>query len=370
MKEAYDKISLSNKVSSNLGINIWHKKESDVNNQNLNLIRRKECKIMEKKAICLLSIISVIFIGIASVVLGAGEEFPTKLIELYCPFGAGGGTSMGARVVAGAASEILGRPVVVVNKPGASGTIAAEYVARAKPDGYTLLLFNSASNGVVPAVRKVSYKREDFELYGQYAFIPMVLIVKDDAPWKSFEEFIAYAKKHPGELKAATSGVATSSHLGIELINRVAGVKIVHLPFKSGPEVTAAILGGHAHLGLEPIPAQKGVIEAGKFRVLAQASEKRLEEFPDVPTFIEKGYPELKWCPWHGIAGPKGVPEKISGKLKDAFSIAFQHKEVVEMLKKLGFTPNYRSADDFTKFVREDEEKFSKIAKEANIRLE
>lgn len=325
---------------------------------------------METKSKYLMVIMIQIFVVIASLGLAAEKEFPIKPIELYCPYGAGGSTSIGARIVAGTAAEILGRPVVVINKTGAGGSIAAEYVAKAKPDGYTLLVFNSGSNGVTPAIRTVRYSNADFELYCQYTIIPLIMLVKADAPWKSLEELIAYAKQHPGELKYPTSGIGTSAHFAMELFNHAAGTKIVHLPFKSDPECTAAILGGHAHVGILWWPANKGPVEGGKLRILAQASEKRLEEFPNIPTFAEKGFPEVTLYSWYGIAGPKGIPKEISDKLRDAFSKSSQHKEVIEALAKLGFTPYYRSAEDFAKFVKDEEEKYRRIAKEDNIRLE
>ena len=134
------------------------------------------------------------------------ETYPTKNIELVCPYGAGGSTSMGARIIAGTLSEMIGRTVVVNNKPGAGGSIGAEYVAKAKPDGYTLFVTNSGSNGVTPAIRSVRYKNEDFELFGQYAIQALGLVVRSDAPWKSVDELVQHAKQNPGALKFASLG--------------------------------------------------------------------------------------------------------------------------------------------------------------------
>lgn len=325
---------------------------------------------MKIKSIFLFLIIGMIFMGMANLVLGAEKEFPTKSIELICPFGAGGSTSMGARIVAGSASEILGRPVVVVNKVGGGGSVGTEYVAKAKPDGYTLLAASTASNGIGPVIRKVGYKNTDFEFLCQYAIIPMLMVVKSDAPWKSLEEIVAYAKEHPGELKYSTTGVGTSDHFAMALFNQVAGVNIVYLPFMSAGEALTAILGGHAQVGLLDWRVLKGSVDAGKLRLLAQANEKRLEEFPNVPTFAEKGYPGVKHYIWQGVAAPKGVSKGISVKLREAFSKASQHKEVIETLMKIGFTPSFRSAEDFTKFVREEEEKYMRLVREANIRVD
>ncbi len=326
--------------------------------------------MMEKKWVISLLMIGLMVIWTAGTALGAEKSFPTKIIELYCPFGAGGSTSMGARIVAGTAAESLGRPVVVVNKPGGGGTVGADLVAKAKPDGYTLLVTQAASNGIQPAIRKLRYKNTDFEFYGQYAINPYVMLVKSDAPWKSVEELVAYTKDHPGELKYCSSGVGASDHFTMELFKSVVGVKIEHLPFQSAGEGLTAILGGHAHVGILDWRTVKPLVEAGKVRVLAQANEKRLEDLSGIPTFAEKGYPEIKHYTWFGIAAPKGVPKQISEKLRDAFSKAFQNKEVIETLVKLGFTPYYRSAEDFTKFVKEEEEKYKRIAEKANIKMD
>jgi tripartite-type tricarboxylate transporter receptor subunit TctC len=298
-------------------------------------------------------------------------EYPVKTIELVCPFGAGGSTSMGARIIAGTLGEILGKPVIVNNKPGAGGAIAASYVAKSKPDGYTLFVFNSGTNGVIPAVRSVDYKTSDFELFGEYATQPLVLVVKGDAPWKSVQELAAHAKKNPNALKYATSGIGTSGFFAMEIFKGAAGgLKIDHVPFKSGPEYLAALLGGHAHTGVLYGVDVKGPVEAGKLRVLAAASEKRLDDYPNVPTFAEAGYPEVKLYAWYGIAAPKGLPKDVSDKLRDALAKTFQHAEVKKMLTHIGYVPVYREAEDFRKFVAEEEKKYQKVAKEAQIKVE
>jgi len=325
---------------------------------------------MKKKSICLLLIIGLVFAGFASVTLGAQKEFPTRSIEFVCPWSAGCGLYMAMRVLAGRASEILGRPVLVVAKPGAGGSIAAEYVAKANPDGYKLLIFNSGTNGVTLAVRKVRYSNADFEVFCQSFNQPMVLVTSSGSPWNSLEDLVTYAKSHPGKLKYGTSGVGTSSQLAMELFKLSAGIKIGHLPFLGGPKLYAALVAGHVPISIYYYAPIKGLIDAGNLKVLAQANEKRIKTLADVPTFVEKGYPEVVFYAWYGVAGPKGIPKDISDKLKDAFSQASQDKAVVKTLKKLGWTPCYRSAEEFAKFVKGEEKKYQKIAREANIQIE
>ncbi len=325
---------------------------------------------MSKKTYALVVVVGLICLGFTNGIF-AQEDFPTRNIELICPYGAGGSTSMGARIIAGTLSEFLGKPVVVINKTGAGGSIAAAYVARSKPDGYTLFIFNSGSNGVTVAVRKVPYSNDDFELFGQYASQKMGLVVRNDAPWKTVAEMVEYAKKHPGELKYATSGVGTSGHFGMELIKIVAGkLKIDHVPFKSGPEYIAAMLGGHVQLGFWYMVDFKPHVEAGRLRLLALATEERYKGFPDVPTFVEAGYPEVKLGTWYGLAAPKGLPKHVSDKLRAAADKTFQHGEVQKMLTKIGYDPSFLDAAGFTKFVKEAEKQYLWVAKEAGIKIE
>jgi tripartite-type tricarboxylate transporter receptor subunit TctC len=336
------------------------------------IICRKEGIIMKEKLICLLLVIgSLLGIGITNEVLGKEKEFPSKPIELICHMGAGGSTSMGGRIVAGTLSEFLGTPVVVINKTGGGGSVAATYAARSKPDGYTLFIFNSGPNGATPAMRSVDYKNTDFELIALYGTQPLVLGVKSDAPWKTLGELVEEAKKNPGKLKFSTPGIGTSSHFMMELFKITAGgLKIAHVPYKSGPESLAAVLGGHVQINSSFVVDIKGAVDAGRLRVLAVAEEKRLEDYPDIPTFSELGYPEVKLTAWYGIAAPIGVPKEVSDKLKDALYKTIKHPEVKKMLTNVGFTPVFKDAEEFTKFVREEENKFHRIAKEAGIKME
>jgi len=325
---------------------------------------------MKKKSLCLFLILGLVFAGIGSVALGAEKEFPTRSIEFVCPWSAGCGLYMAMRVLAGRASEILGRPVLVVSKPGAGGSIAAEYVAKANPDGYKLLIFNSGTNGVTLAVRKVRYTNADFEVFCQSFNQPMLLVTHSGSPWNTLGALVDHAKKHPGKLKYGTSGVGTSSQLAMELFNLSAGIKTVHLPFLGGPKLYAALVAGHVPISIYYYATIKGLIDAGKLKVLAQASEKRVEALNDIPTFAEEGYPQVVFYAWYGVAGPRGMPKKISDKLKSAFSQASQDKAVVKTLKKLGWTPHYRSAEDFAEFVKAEEKKYKGIVAGANIRIE
>ena len=315
-----------------------------------------------------------IIIGIL-LLLGAGggaiasSNYPNRAIEFYCPWPAGSGLFMSQRVLAQAASENLGRPVIVVGKPGAGGTVAAEYTLSSKPDGYKLFLFNSGTNGITVAVRNVRYKNSDFDIICGAYIQNLVLMVPINSPFKSANELIAYAKKNPGKLKYATTGVGTSAHLAAELLDQVAGIKTVHVPFQGGAKTYAAMVGGHVDFSIFYYGSVKGLVDAGKLRMLAVASDKRASNLPNVPTFAECGYPEMVFNVWYGVAAPKGLPEKVSKVLQDAFGKAAQDKTVAKMLHKLGYTEHYMPKEEFQEFVKKEVAKFKKIVKDANIQI-
>jgi tripartite-type tricarboxylate transporter receptor subunit TctC len=297
--------------------------------------------------------------------------FPEKPVELICPYGAGGSTSMGSRIIAGGMGENLGKPVVVINKTGAGGTIGAEFVASAAPDGYTLFVFNSGSNGVAVATRKLRYDNTKFDLFGQYAIQAMGLVVRADAPWKDINELIEGVKKHPDTYTYGTTGIGTSGNFGMELFMMEAGaLKLKHVPFKSGPEVITALLGGHIDMSFFYMVDFKGPVEAGRLKLLAIAGEERLKDFPNVPTFLEAGYPKILMYAWYGIAGPKGMPKEVYDKIAKAFVMTVENKDIQGMLAKIGYIPKFRNADEFRQFVTAEDAKCARIAKQANIKIE
>jgi tripartite-type tricarboxylate transporter receptor subunit TctC len=328
--------------------------------------------IMEKKLICMLLIIGIlVWLGVGKEVLGKEKVFPTKPIELICHTGPGGSTSIGGRIIAGTLSEYLGTPVIVINKPGGGGSIAPLHVARSKPDGYTLLISTATTLVILPAVLSVSYKMGDFEHLALYANQQLPLVVKRDAPWRTVQELVAEAKKEPGKLKYATSGIGSSSQLSMELFKSAAGgLKIDPVIFKSGAECVASILGGHVHVSILYMIDIKGALEAGRLRMLAIPTEKRLEDYPDIPTFAESGYPDVKLSSWYGISAPVGLPKEVSDKLKDALYKTIKHPDVKKMLAQTGVSPAFKDAEDFSKFLSEEEKKVHRIIKEAGIKIE
>ena len=327
---------------------------------------------MKMKLIFLLVVTgSLLGSGINNWVFGKETAFPTKPIEFYCPWGPGGAVSNAGRVVAKTLSEIIKNPVVVIHKTGGGGSVAASYVAKSKPDGYTLLISNTASNGIIPSIRMVEYKNADFEHLGLYLTQGLGLAVRSDAPWRTLKELVADAKKEPGKLKFSSSGIGTSSHFGVELLKIAAGgLKIGHVAFKSGPEGVAALLGDHVHMTFMYVVDLKGSLEAGTLRMLATGTEERMEDYPNIPTFAESGYPEVKIVSWHGLSAPIGLAKNVSDKLKDAIYKTIKHPDAKKGLRQLGYFPTFKGSEEYTEFIKEEEKKYQMIAKEAGIKID
>jgi tripartite-type tricarboxylate transporter receptor subunit TctC len=299
----------------------------------------------------------------------ADEDYPSRPIELVTHRTAGS-TFQGARIIADALGPLLGVSIVVTPKSAGGGTVAPASVATAKPDGYTLLVANSGSNGTVPAIMPVTYKNSDFHYLAMYATQPMTLVVKSGAPWKTLQELVADVKKNPGKYNYATSSVGAQSHFVMEMFKVAAGnLKIEQIPFRGAPESVAALLGGHVEIGSTYLADVKGQVDSGLLRILAVPEEKRLEAYPTVPTFAESGYPEVVSTAWFGIAAPAATPKKITDKLEAALRKVVDDPEVKRRLTEIGYTPVYLDSEHFTQFVSAQESLFTRVAKQAAITL-
>lgn len=327
---------------------------------------------MERKLRCLKGFLGLIimftFVGVCQ-----AAEFPTKSMEWLAPFGPGGPSAISLKFIGDAASKLLGQPVLVVAAPGAAGTVAGARVARAKPDGYTLLGSNSATNGTALFLKKdLTYSNNDFEFLAEYGAFDLGLAVKADSPFKTLEEYIEYAKKNPSVIKCATTGAGGADHLSSELLSiETGGLKIDYVPFKSPFEKRNAILGGHVHSGFiyggggGPGDEFRQMLDGGG-RILAVTTKVRLKAYPDVSTFSERGL-NVVLSSWYGIAGPKGMPKEVSKKLNDAIYKVMKEPETIKVIESLGFRYEFRDSEEFTKFVKEREKLVERIIKEAGI---
>lgn len=255
----------------------------------------------------------------------AQEPYPTRPITLVVPFAPGGVADLGSRIVADKMSEALGQRMVAEYKPGGGGSLGVSWVARAKPDGYTLLAAQTGPLVFTPAIRKVDYSVDDFILIGAYAQVPQWLLVKGDSRWKTLKDFVEEARRTPGKLIVASYGKMTTVDFGIQLLNKYAGINVAHVPYKSSGEAVTAVLGGNADAAF--VSGAGGQFGTGSVRILAVAEKTRLEAAPDVPTFSEFGYP-IVIPAWHSFAVPKGTPRHVIERLYEAQKHAFEKGSV------------------------------------------
>ena len=280
------------------------------------------------------------------------QAYPAKPVTMVVPWPAGGSTDIVMRAISEAAGKHLGQPIVIDNKPGASGTLGPAVVAAtAKPDGYTLAQMPITVMRL-PLMQKVSWDaRKDFTYVVHLTGYTFGITAKADGPFKSWQDVIAFAKENPGKLTYATPGTGTSLHIGMEQIAARAGIQLTHVPFKGGAETNAAVLGGHTSLQADST-GWKPLVEGGQLRLLAIWTAERSQVWPDTPTLKELGYPFVFDSPF-GIAGPKGMDPEVVRKLHDAFKKALEEPTVIEMMAKYDMVPRYLDTEGYRKAVEE-----------------
>lgn len=296
-------------------------------------------------------------------------EFPDKEINFLVGFAPGGSTDTTIRTVATASSKILNQPVVVTNKPGAGGAQALATLATIKPDGYTLGNFNiSAPIGNVIKNTDPFNVLTDFVPICNLTSFPNVIVVPSNSPFKNLSELVQAAKKKPGDINGATSGVGTSGHFSLELFKISAKIDITHVAHKGSTPAVTALLGGHIDCGNINSVDVIQHIKAGTLRALCVTSAKRVQELPDVPSIVEAGYPDAVIISWVGCAAPAGTPLPVVTKLADAFQKALNQKDVQDKLKEIGFTPDFMSPNEFKVFVKSEYDRYKKLAEIAGIK--
>jgi len=270
----------------------------------------------------------------------SAQDFPNRPLSWVVGFAPGGISDQGARTVAKTLSEKLGQTVIVENKPGAGGIVAAEYVANAKPDGYTLLY---ASNGVMAAnvslYKKLSYDPlKSFTLIHGFGSSPLVLVVPESSPFKTVKDLVDHARQNPGKLSYASVGNGTASHLVSELMAKHAGITMTHVPYRGSAPGMTDLLAGRVDLMFDYSIVVKPQIEGGKLRALAQTGATRMVSHPDVPTFGELGYKDVQFAAWATLIGPAGMPQPIVDKLATAFNAALKDPGIIKYHDDQGVT--------------------------------
>jgi len=313
----------------------------------------------------LLLIIGVLT-GMLAIVSGAAAQaWPTKPIRMVVTFAAGGGTDVVARIVAPKLSEALGQQVVVDNRPGAGGLIGTEIVAKAAPDGYTLLLGAAGATTIAPHIfgkEKVSYDvLKDLQPITLVATVPFIVTVNPAVPAKTLQELIAYAKANPKKLNFGSSGNGGSPHLAGELFDRMAGVEMVHVPYKGLAPAITDLLGGQIQLVFADVGLVVQHIKAGRLRALAVTSEQRVAALPDVPTVAESGVPGYAAATWYGLIAPAGMPQPIVQRLSTEMQKIMAMPDVRAQLVAAGNEVPNMSMDQFAMLVRDDYRKWQKL---------
>ena len=296
----------------------------------------------------------------------AEKPYPTKPINMVVPYAPGGTIDLGSKIVADKIGNMLGQPVVSIYKPGGGGALGAAFVAKSKPDGYTVLAGSSTPLVLSTIVKKLDYKLDDFFPLGIFGESPVWLAVKADAKWKTLKDFVEEARRSPGQLKVSSYGKLTTSDFVIELLSKQARIKLNHVPYKGAAEALTAVLGGHVDAGM--VMTSGGLVEAGSIRILALAGEKRLEDLPDVPTFKEFGYP-IELSAWQSICVPKGTPKEIIDTLCVAQKKAFEtyNREIIEGLKKMEIRAVFLNPQESLTRFQKEYELILGIAKELGV---
>jgi tripartite-type tricarboxylate transporter receptor subunit TctC len=297
----------------------------------------------------------------------AAQTYPVRAVRVVVPFPPGGTDFIG-RVVSQKLSEAWGQPVVVENRPGGTTVIGSDIVAKAPPDGYTLLV-TPVPFAIVPSISpKLPYDPlKDFEPIALFNITPLVFVVNPVVPARSIKDLIALAKARPGVLNFATSGVGSSNHLAGELFNVMAGVKIVHVPYKGSAPAMIDLVGGHVDLAVTTLTSAVPLIKAGKLRPLAVTSLQRSPEYPDIPTMDESGLKGFQAVAWNGLSAPARTPKDIIGKINADVAKALRSPDVIDKFRNEGAQPVNMTPAEFGAFIRDELAKWNKVVKFAKI---
>ena len=300
------------------------------------------------------------------------QSYPSRPIRLVAPYPPGGTTDIVARLIATQLSESLGQPVIVENKAGANGQIGHDFVAKAQPDGYTLVLGNSAALAAsVSMYPNMPYDPiKDFAPITMAAQGPLVMVMNANLPPKTLKEFLAWAKERNGKVNAGLAGVGAIHHLVTEMIRLQAGVEWTNVPYKGSAPMVLDLIGGQTDFGIDNIPSSLPHIKSGKLRALAVTSAKRTPLMPDVPTLGEAGVPGVEAVAWHGVLAPAGTPPDIVNKLNREIVKILRNPDTVKKLADNGLDPGGNDPQVFADFIKSENVKWAKVVKASGAKPE
>jgi len=297
------------------------------------------------------------------------QTYPDKPIRMVLPFPPGGGTDSLARVILPKMSQTLGQPIVIDNRPGAGGIVAAEIVAKSAPDGYTLFMGSSTGITAAPSLYKLAYDPiKDFAPITQFATASFILTVHPSLPVTTISQLVALARAKPGSLNYASGGIGSPLHLSAELFKSRAGINIVHVPYKGGAPALTDLIGGQIQLLWLSIPSVLPHVKAGRIRAIAVSTQKRSASVPEVPTVAESGYPGFDYANWNAFFAPAKTPpahiRKINGQIVKALNVP----DIAQRLIAQGADPAPGSPEDLARYMRVDHERWKKVISSAGIR--
>ena len=303
---------------------------------------------------------------------GYAQDYPTRPVRLIVAFAPGGATDFTARLLADRMQGSLGKAVIVENKPGANGAVAAEYVAKSDPDGYTLFFTTVGAVAINPALRSdLPYDPlKDFAAVGKAAVNSTMLVVNANMPVNSARELADLARKKPGAITVGVTGRGAISDLGLLLFEAAAGIKLQAVPYHGAAPAITDILADRLDGLFGDVPTVMGQVQAGKLKALAATSTQRSDIFPDVPTFVEQGFAGVVGDNWAGVLAPAGTPQPVIVKFNDAMVDALNDPELRNHLRKSGTTPAPSTPEEFEKYLREEIARWGKVIREKGIKGE
>ena len=301
-----------------------------------------------------------------------GQAYPSKPVKIVIPFVAGGSSDIVGRAIGSKFQEMLGQPAIVENKPGANGSIAAEFVAKSDPDGYTVLVGSIGVFSINAALFKdLRYNPlRDFAPITLAVTTPNALVTRPDLPADTMKDLVEFARKNPGKLSYCSSGTGSSDHLTGEVFKQGAGISAVHVPYKGGAACQTDIMGKQIDISFQNLGAVTNYIKAGKMKALAVTATARNPQIPNVPTAIEAGFPDLIVTSWQAAAAPAKTPREVVMKLNDAMVRTLRSPEVRERMNQIGFDVVAGTPEEFGKFMKDEVERWTKVVERGGIKAE
>ncbi len=300
-----------------------------------------------------------------------GTNWPTQPVKIVVPFSAGAATDQISRQLGNALAQKFGQPFIIENRPGAAAMIGSEAVSRAANDGYTLLMSGPASMVTNRFLyKKLSYNPDDFEKISLVAFTPNLLLANPSQPFNTLAEMVTYAKANPGKLSYASFGTGTTSHMAGERLRKMAGIDILHVPFKGAGDAIPALLSGQVSMYFDTIMTGLPMVNGNRLRALGVSNNKRSVMAPNIPTIAEQGYPSYNIAPWYGVVAPKGTPAEIVKKLNVAINQLLTEPSFREKLAATGAEPMGGTIAEFDAFIKEEIPRTEELIKLSGVTMQ